>query len=246
MSTMSETRAMHQIDEIMEKASGLLAAMRPLESEQLSLRALDIALKQKDWDRLARIVMPLQEARRLRRQEAADSGKVRLIDTQTQLRAKPETGCYLIQPPLIAAEARAFRESALRRGVDVFVMTREPMTRDGKWPIVAVGTLSVRTKIDPPESVEPRDSGVTRDEVTKPINVSWFESAAEALGDTAIASVDPAEPAAHRVEDLIERLDAFPEHEKLHQALERAAEEALAEPAPKHERRRGLEDPTSF
>ncbi|GAB5495043.1 MAG: hypothetical protein Phyf2KO_01230 [Phycisphaerales bacterium] len=246
MSTMSETRAMHQIDEIMEKASGLLAAMRPLESEQLSLRALDIALKQKDWDRLARIVMPLQEARRLRRQEAADSGKVRLIDTQTQLRAKPEPGCYLFQPPLIAAEARAFRESALRRGVCVFVMTREPMTRDGKWPIAAVGALSVRTKVNPPDGVEQRDSGITRDEVTKPISVTWFESAAEALGDAAIASVDPNEPAAHRVEDLIERLDAFPEHEKLHQALERAAEEALTEPAPTHERRRGLDDTTTF
>lgn len=246
MSVMSEQASVNRIDEIMEKASRLLVAMKPIECEMLCLRALELAVRESDWDRLSRIVLPLQESRRLRRQTATDANRVNIIDTQTQLRTNAKPGCYLFQPPLIAAEARTFRESALRRGVDVFVLTREPMTKDGKWPISAVGALTVRTKVDPPAGVVPKAGCMTRDEITEPIDIAWFESAAESLGDAAIASIDPAEPAAHRVLDLIERIDAFNEHEKLHQALERTAEEALYEPAPEHERRRGHDHPGSF
>jgi hypothetical protein len=246
VSVMSESASVNRIDEIMDKASKLLVAMKSIDCEMLCIRAIELAVRENDWDRLSRIVLPLQESRRLRRQAATDSPKVRIVDTQTQLRAKADTGCYLFQPPLIAAEARTFRESALRRGVDVFVLTREPMTKDGKWPISAVGALTVRTKVDPPKGVVSKEGCITRDEMTEPIEISWFQSAAEALGDAAIASVDPAEPAAHRVLDMIERIDAFNEHEKLHQALERAAEEALNEPAPEHDRRRGHDHPSSF
>jgi len=243
---MSEQASVNRIDQIMDKASQLLVSMQPIECELLCLRAMELAVRESDWGRLGRIVLPLQEARRLRRQTATDSKIIRIIDTQTQLRAKAQPGCYLFQPPLIAAEARTFRESCLRRGVDVFVLTREPMTKDGKWPISAVGALTVRTKVDLPAGVVAKEGCITRDEITEPISLSWFESAAEALGDAAIASVDPAEPAAHRVLDLIERLDAFNSHEKLHQALAQAADDAQGEPAPTHERRRGHDNPSSF
>lgn len=243
---MHQTRASHPVDEIMERASALLAAMRPFDAERLAIRALEHTLRAKDWERLARIVMPLQEARRLRRQIATDAGRVRLIDTRTQLRARPEPGCYLIQPPLIGADARAFRASAIRRAIPVFTLAREPMTNEDLWPVVAVSSISVRTKVAPPPGVVRTDKGVTKDSIEEPIPVSWFESTAEALGDAAIQSVDPQAPAAHRVEDLIERIDALPEHEKLHQALHRAAEEAFLEPAPTFERRRGRDIPNSF
>lgn len=235
-----------RIDEIMEQASRALAQTRAIEAETLCLRGLDLAVKASDWERAGRIVLPLQESRRLRRQTATDSGIVRLMESPKQVRQKVEPVCYLFQPPLIAFDARAFREAALRRGVPVFVLTREPMTRDGLWPVSAVSVLTVRTRVRPPAGVTPKDTGVTHDEVTGEIPLSWFEHAAEALGDAAIASVDPKEPAAHRVLDLLERLDAFPEHEKLHQALERACAEALLEPAPKFPRRRGHDLPYSF
>ena len=246
MPDLQDPPSLNRIDEIMEQASQFLAQTKAIDAEFLCLRALDLAVKASDWERAARIVMPLQEARRLRRQNATDAGSVRLVDTQAQIRIKPEPGCYLFQPPLIAADARAYRESWLRRGVQLFVLTREPMTQAGLWPISAVGALSIRTKVPPPEGVKAKDSGATRDEITRAIPVSWFQAAAEALGDAAIASVDPKEPAAHRVLDLIERLDAFPEHEKLHQALEKACHEAFLEPAPKFERRRGHDHPYSF
>ena len=236
----------NRIDEIMEQASLALSQTKAIDAEFLCLRALELAVKESDWDRAARIVLPLQESRRLRRQNATDTGTVRLVDTQAQTRIKPETGCYLFQPPLIAAEARSYRASWLRRGVQLFVLTREPMTQAGLWPVAAVGALSIRTKVAPPPGVKAKEGCVTRDEITQAIPTSWFENAAEALGDAAIASIDPEEPAAHRVLDLIDRLDAFGEHEKLHQALERTCQEALLEPAPKFERRRGHDDPYSF
>lgn len=246
MPDLQDPSAVSRIDEIMEQASRLLGETRAIEAESLCVRALDLAVKASDWERAGRIVLPLQESRRLRRQMATDSGVVRLMDTQAQTRKQAEGVCYLFQPPLIAADARAFRESALRRGVPAFVLTREPMTREGLWPVSAVSVLTVRTRIKPPAGVAAKDSGVTHDEVTGAIPVSWFEAAAEALGDSAIASVEAKEPAAHRVLDLIERLDALPEHEKLHQALERACQEAMLEPAPRFPRRRGHDLPYSF
>ena len=239
--------AMNRIDAVMERASVELASGRAMACESLCTRALSMALRAKDWRRLARICLPLQESRRLRRQLATDVGTVRLVDTPTQLRAAPAPGCVLVQPPLIAAEARALRESALHRRVAVFVLAREPMTNAGLWPICMVGPISVRTWVQPPAGVERDQASPTRDRLTEAISVGWFESAGEALGDSAIASVDASAPAAHRVEDLIDRLDAFPDHEKLHQALAQAATEAMHEPEPGLPRRRGLvDDPTSF
>lgn len=238
-----------RIDTIMEQASRALAQTKAIECETSCLRAMELAVADSDWDRAARIVLPLLEARRLRRQVATDSGTVRVVDTPAQARMRAEGVCFLFQPPLVAADARAFREAHLKKGVPLFVLTREPMTRDGLWPVSAVGAaedLTLRVRIQPPPGVEPRTSGVTRDEITRQIPVSWFEAAAEALGDAAIASVNPKEPAAHRVLDLIDRLSALPEHEKLHQALERACQEALLEPPPKLPRRRGREDAFSF
>jgi hypothetical protein len=50
-------------------------------------------------------------------------------------------------------------------------------------------------------------------------DLTWFLSTGEALGDAALARIDPKDPAQWRVDDLLEMLDAVPDHEKLHQAL---------------------------
>jgi len=59
---------------------------------------------------------------------------------------------------------------------------------------------------------------------------NWFIEASERLGDGAIESVDAGLPAHVRVDLLLERLEALPDHEKLHQALETACRQALREP----------------
>ena len=234
------------IDDLMAAASVRLVETSYFDAVDLCTRALTLAVKASDWDRVARLALTLQEDRRQIRQLAVDVPTITIVDTAAQLRKPAEAGCYLVQSPLIGAEARAFASSAHKRRVPVFVLAREPMTDAGLWPIVGVSSISVRTKVDPPPGVERDSKSPTRDRVTDGIPMDWFEAAAEALGDAGFSSVDPSWPAAHRVEDLIERLEAVPEHEKLHQHLADAARDAMREPAPARPRRRGLDHPFSF
>lgn len=239
----------HPIDVLMERASEALVSMAYFEAERLARRGLMGALAKRDYERMARIVLPLQEARRQIRQLAADacpaSGGVATINgVVNDFPRKPlATGCYLAQPPLTAMDARAIRDSAWQRESCVIVAAREPLTRDGLWPIAAVGvgeiTVTARIKVMPPVEVSPEPSSPTRDFYTRLPSLAWFEAMLESLGDRAIASLHKEDPPAHRVLDLIEFLDACPEHEKLHQALEAECRRAALEPEPRLPRRRG-------
>ena len=72
--------------------------------------------------------------------------------------------------------------------------------------------------------------------------MEWFTGAMEALGDWAIESLDPEMDVEKRVDMLLARLDAVPDHEALHEVLAetcREAQEAVAE----DERRRSKPAP---
>lgn len=236
-----------QIDRFMEQASESLVLTRYFKAEQSALRALRTAHDARDYERMARVLLPLQEARRQKRQLAADAG---LAFVLTAMREAGITmpGCYLVQPPMIGAEARDARDLADRREIPAIVITREPLTRAGRWPIVAVvGTLSVRTQVEPPRPLERVEDSVTKDHSREPPPLAWFLGASEALGDAAIAKVNPKDPAAWRVDDLVQLLDAHPDHEKLHQRLAEACRAAMGEPEPTEIRRKTLFDrPVSF
>ncbi len=250
------------IDKLMERASRALEETRYFECQRLCLQALDKAHRQLDFERMARIALPLQEARRQKRQLAIDASflptratprppGVRIIDLARSIPQEPAPGCYLFQPPLIGADARAFRDAADASEIPVFVLCREPLARDGAWPIASVGVVTVRAKVTPPFSVSREERSVTRDGCTNAdgprIACAWFERTAEALGDSAIARLKADDPSAWRVEDLLEFLDAFPDHEKLHQRLAEQCRNAMGEPLPEGKRRRGVaEDPYSF
>jgi hypothetical protein len=236
------------VDRLMERASAALAAMRYFESERLAQQALAKAFSAGDFDRMARILLPLQEGRRQKRQLATDCGAVRVVQHMEEIAGRPQPGCYLFQPPLIGADARHFRQRADAAKAPVSLLTREPTSRDGKWPIVSVGERSIRTKVDPPFAVSRVEGAATRDDTGERVpGLAWFEAAAEALGDAAIAKIDPKLPAAWRVEDLLSALDAFPEHEKLHQRLEEACREAVMEPPVEGRRPRAwVDDPFAF
>jgi hypothetical protein len=242
-------KATNPIDRLMERATRALLATRYFEAERLASAALRRAHSAHDFGRMARILLPLQEARRQKRQLAVDAGERFLVSTPWRGGMVP--GCYLFQPPQIGADARAFREAADAAQVPVFVLTREPLTRDGKWPVVAVGVVSVRARVDPPWPLERVETRVTRDAVDGvtygPPEVPWFEAAAEAIGDAVIAKLNPADPAAWRVDDLMEFLDAHPDHEKLHQRLADECRLAMNEDLPEGRRHRPkVDDPFSF
>ncbi len=214
----------------MEQASTALASMEYFRAESASLRALDAARRLGDFELMARIVLPLQEARRQKRQLAMDSGVRVILDAVPRRWNELRAGYYLIQPPLLGIDARTIRETADRRQIPMLVLCREPMTRAGKWPIVGVsgvrettptptGMVTVRAQVDPPAGTLVTEGTKTRDQGTIVPDAAWFEAAAEALGDAAIARLDPKDHPHHRVDELIEYLDAFPDHEKMHQRL---------------------------
>jgi len=228
------------IDDLMERASGALVAADYFEAETIALRALEKARHAGDFERMARICLPIQEARRQRRHEAIDSGQTFLIRTLPSRGEALRAGCYLLEPPLIGIEGRVVRDFAERRRVPVLVLVREPTAQSGRWPIVGVGQgmrqpVSVRVQVMPP----PETAGGGR---TTPPPVEWFLRTQELLGDAAISKVRPEWAADHRVEDLLELLDAVPDHEKLIQALERACREAAAIPPSALGRRRSIID----
>lgn len=226
---------MRVVDDLMERASRALLSTDYFEAEHLCLAALEKAFHNNDFERMSRIVMPLQESRRQRRQLAADTGRVFILNRALPRASEIESGMYLVEPPLIGRQARTLREAAERRRLAVMVIAREPLTRAGKWPIVAVGDgprmpTSIRTYVEPPKS---------------PPTPEWFLRTNESLGDAAIVKLKPG-PAAWRVDELVHFLDAHPDHEKLHQALESECQKAMAQPLPARARPGPMDDPSSF
>ena len=231
-----------RVDALMEDASVALVARQYFACESHCTQAMELAHRQRDYERMARICLPLQEARRQKRDLAADSQQVFVIDDQLPNANKLQPGCYLVRPPRVGLDGRMLREMLENAQVPAIVVVREPTTKTGHWPVVALGPATIRTRVQPPargmaaKGRRGRKAGVAaRHETDSPEvaipPVEWFLAANESLGDAAIMSVDPARPVLARVEALLLRLAALPDHEKLHQALAAACAEAAALPA---------------
>ena len=211
---MSREGQQQQIDALIKKATKALTRDNIFEAERLAAQALGMARVGRDFERLARCVPPLRQARGKRLRRALDVGKIKIIDSTPTRKLKP--GCYLVQPPRVGADARDLRLRALegKVAVAIAVVCREPDTMIGLCPIVAISPgATIRTKVDPPQDPERPD-------------MEWFVEALEALGDWAIETIDPALEIHRRVETILARLDAIPEHDGLLQCLEHACHEA--------------------
>lgn len=232
------SNARSKIDQAMSRVSQDLGEGRYLAAAAGARRALALARRAGDFERMARICMPLIESHRMIRQHALDLGPATIVATGTDAPEPPCDGCYLFAPMLVGADARAYRAHAADLGAGAFVLTREPETSKGLWPVVGVGERVVRIRTAPP-----KDPSV--------IDPEWFAKAHEDLGDQAVLDAkddfEPGDPSAWYVDDLLDRIDAVPEHEKFHMELERACRDAMAQPVPTIKRRRALiKDPYSF
>ncbi len=197
-----------RIDELMQKAQSSLKATKWFEAERLAHRALEMAHDCGDFARMRKIILPLQEARRQRMQVAsAPRGtKVNVLAEPIGEDHKFGPGLFLVQPPLVGADARRVRLSALQHEVPTLVLCREPSTQLGLTPIVSIGLITVRARIDPPEKPSAPDK-------------EWFLWAIEQLGDAAIGMIDSGMDAVRQVDAAMCLLDAVPEHEGLHTTL---------------------------
>lgn len=210
---MTSTRGATSVQQLMERAQAALHRNQWFEAERMAQRALEMARAGREFTLMARIALPLQEARRQRMQLAFDAANFRIVDEPFGEEVRVDAGCYLVQPPLVGADARRLRLAALDQEVPVAVLCREPLTKLKLCPIVAIGQLTIRTKIDPPKHWEHP-------------TLDWFIAALESLGDAAIETLDRGCDPIRLVDAILARLDAMPDHEKLHQELAHACREA--------------------
>ena len=212
---MSASSRQEKVDEIMERAEAALRRSQWFEGERLAMRALELARAQEDFATMARVALPLQEARRQRVQEALGAKKLTVLESGAEITEdmplKP--GCYLVQPPAVGADARRLRLAALKHEVPIAVMCREPRSRLGLCPVVAIGMVTVRTRIEPPKAWDKPDA-------------KWFVGAMEQLGDAAIAMLDTGIELDRQIDFVLSALDSVPDHEKLHQLLGSLCREA--------------------
>lgn len=209
------------VQQTMEKSEAALRRGAWFEAERLAGKALGVARVEDDFDAMARIVLPLQESRRQRLAAAFEHRKVRRAEAAVTEQDRVEPGIHVVSPPLVGADARRLRLLALEQEVPVAVLCHEPLTRLQECPIVAIGPVTIRTRIAPPR----------RPEAPTP---SWVAKALEQLGDRAIEDLDPGQDLLKRIDHLINCLETHPDHEKLHQTLAESCREAA---------RRGLKSP---
>lgn len=196
---------------------------------------------------LDRAAIVLGRARGMRIERALAGGCVAVLSRPEDMPASPSDGCYLVQPPMIGLQGRRLGETLGARGVCAVVVTREPMTAGGLWPIVAVGEQSVRARIEPPAGVRRTGEGITGDRLDGAPDAAWFGCAIEAITRAGLDRLDPAEPALWRVGDLLELIWAHRDDAGVCAAMGRACQLALREPTPSSRRARPLiDDPYSF
>lgn len=190
----------------MEKASQALQNGQYFLCEKLASDSLRKALIRGDYHQIARIVLPLQEARRQLRLLAINSGRVTIIEELTAAVIDSlQPGCYIIAPPGVGADSRHLIDMAQKAEVPVISFSIEPRTSTGLLPVVAVCSVIIRTKVPLVDY--------------SAINTAWCLEAVEALANDALASLDPDIDIFRRLGELAAMLDALPASEKLHQEL---------------------------
>jgi len=222
------------LDQIMETASEALVKMDYLKCESLCLQALGAARERGDWNYYARILLPLQEARRQRRIIAAE-GEVRLGTTEldADLRRRLVTlsaGSVVLTRPCAAEEAHAMMEHLRSQQAYVEVLFADNEASDSTWVLrsFAGPVVSCVVKSPPKEWINrwlaPGDVAATPGGKTPG---DWVIDATESLGDAALKHADNTKGAA-RVEALEACLKVVTDHEIIHQRLAEAARQLSA------------------
>ena len=206
----AKTSTSKRLETMLGRSEEALKNSEWFEAERLALKALEAGREVEDFEFMARVTLPLQEARRQRTLMAIDASKTVRILEHVEPEPEIEPGIVMVRPPAVAADARRLRIAALQQEVPVLVLRREPETQMGLCPIVAIGRITVRVRIDGPKNPE------------KP-TAKWVLSALEQLGDGAMDTVEEnANNPLSVIDAILARLDSVPEHERLHQELAEA------------------------
>lgn len=228
------------LDEQMETASQALAELDYARCEALCVDALKQARDQSDWVMVQRVLLPLQEARRQRRQAALDGlillGTPEKTEPLEALLADPKLGCIMLTQPYTPEDAlaldRLIRQQ--KRAIELIYAghkTDDPSnqrlwgTATYKGPWVGINQTI--------PDVSWFGKTLSASGMKPPTPAHWFMYVSETLGDALIREAASMTLENNKVPEkdqqrayfdmLLEALNAVDNHEKLHQALARAA-----------------------
>lgn len=203
-----------QIETLLQRTACALDERNWFEAERLAEKALEVARTRCEWDAMVEIVDQMQAARVGRRDPSLIKGAVRILEEPVEEEAVLEPGRWLIQPPLVGAVARRLRVQSLAQDIPVLVLCREPATRVGLIPLVAIAPgTTVRVHVEPPNNERKPAAG-------------WFNNGIKALGDAAIERIDPGLNTERYVDALLGAVNAIPDHDELHVRLAEACRAA--------------------
>ena len=214
------------IDDLMQTASQALAELAYARCEALCVEALEQARDDEDWAMVRRVLLPLQEARRQKRQAAIDGpillGTPEKADTLGGLVGDRGCGCIVLTAPYTAEDAATLDLLLRQEQRRVEVLFADNAADAGTWQITTYQGPWARTARPAPD---PAWVGQWIDplKTTPPTPAHWFMRASEALGDAALAAVDSETGSAERFDELSQALASAGDHEILHQRLADAA-----------------------
>lgn len=215
------------LDDLMQTASQALADMDYARCERLCAEALNQARAEEHWVMAQRVLLPLQEARRQKRQSALD-GLILLgvpaADDEQELLAflkTPRLGCIVLTQPTTAEQAARVEQSIAEQGLAIEVLFADNPMAEPTWRIrTASGPAA---SVDQPAPVQWAGRLIDPMRTTPPTPAHWFMQASEALGDAALAAIGTAPGTVDYFDALARVLDAVGDHEILHQRLAQAA-----------------------
>ena len=214
------------LDDVMETASQALAEMDYARCEALCVEALGKARDAQEWVMYQRILLPLQEARRQRRQSALDGpillGTPNKNDDASQPFDDITQGCVVLTWPYTASDAQAINSKLHQSADPIELLFADNATDAETWRITGMAGpgLSIDLLAPKPEWI---GRWVEPSSITPPTPNHWFMQASEALGNAAIAAIDAMLGTLDYLKALEDALACVNDHEILHQRLAAAA-----------------------
>jgi len=214
------------LDEHMETASQALAELDYARCESLCVDALRQARDTQDWVMYQRVLLPLQEARRQRRQAALD-GPIMLgtpngqADIATQIKDM-EQGCIVLTWPATSNDAKFISEAVRDSKQPIELLFADNAADAATWRITSYAGPGLSIDLPAPKA-EWVGQWIDPASIAPPTPAHWFMQASEALGNAALAAIDAMPGTIEHLRALEQALACVDDHEILHQRLAAAA-----------------------
>ena len=214
------------LDEQMETASQALAELDYARCESLCVDALKQARDASDWVMYQRVLLPLQETRRQRRQAALD-GPILLgtpgeqSDIASQV-ADLDQGCGVLSWPTTSADVVTIAEQVRQSKRPIELLFADNAPDSENWRITSYAGPGLSIDLPAPKT-EWIGQWIDASTVEPPTPAHWFMQASEALGNAALAAIDAIPGSLEHLQALEDALTCVDDHEILHQRLAAAA-----------------------